>query len=112
MNENITTIGEMIESLGKNNANLAKPVPVDGLAPMIFTCSFSDEKVDREEFAALPFGCPVDLIEFWSFSRSARLFEDREYGQWGLEFLSPRQAVEETNLLQSRREQDFLPGIS
>lgn len=32
---------------------------------------------------------PAELREFWSLAESARLFEDRLYGQWGLEIVTP-----------------------
>jgi hypothetical protein len=32
---------------------------------------------------------PADLIDLWSVSRCLRLFEDVEYGQWGLVLLEP-----------------------
>lgn len=28
---------------------------------------------------------PADLLRLWEHTRSARLFEDVDYGQWGLE---------------------------
>lgn len=33
---------------------------------------------------------PDDVAGLWSASRSARLFEDADYGQWGLVLLDPQ----------------------
>lgn len=42
-------------------------------------------------------GClPPQVAELWTATRSARLFEDTEYGQWGLEVLSPAAARDRT----------------
>jgi len=32
---------------------------------------------------------PAELIDLWSICRQARLFEDVDYGQWGLVLLDP-----------------------
>lgn len=37
---------------------------------------------------------PPGVAEMWTAMRSARLFEDVEYGQWGLELLSPEASFE------------------
>jgi hypothetical protein len=39
---------------------------------------------------------PSDGVELWAVSREARLFEDVEYGQWGLVLLSPSASATRT----------------
>jgi hypothetical protein len=74
--------------------------------PFRLACSFSKKKVDSkidERF-------PSKFREFWSLIESARLFEDQDYGQWGLEILSPENAESLTRLFQRERSKDYLEG--
>ncbi|HYM18416.1 MAG TPA: SMI1/KNR4 family protein [Micropepsaceae bacterium] len=48
-----------------------------------------------------------DLREFWSVARSADLFKDEKFGQWGLKILSPEQAKLETEKQIRERPLDF-----
>ena len=50
------------------------------------------------------------LAEFWRNSDGARLFEDREYGQWGLVLLSPSLAAERSRQLQDERPREYREG--
>ena len=38
-----------------------------------------------EDYETLSYECPNDLKQFWDETLTARIYEDREYGQWGLE---------------------------
>jgi len=53
---------------------------------------------------------PEPLQEFWTVASGARLFEDSDYGQWGLVLLSPDAAAQRTNELLSERENQWRPG--
>lgn len=68
-------------------------------------CSFSDGVAEQ-----LPSGLPPDLTEFWRTCESARLFEDRKYGQWGLVLLSPQESTEYSDVFRKRRVRDCLSG--
>lgn len=68
-------------------------------------CSFADRGVEQ-----LPSGLPPDLSEFWHTCGSARLFEDRKYGQWGLVLLNPQESTERSTAFQERRARDFMSG--
>jgi hypothetical protein len=46
------------------------------------------------------------VVEFWEACRSARLFVDVDYGQWGLHFLSPSASAARTHSL---RPDEFKP---
>jgi len=50
---------------------------------------------------------PDDVRAFWLIARSASLFKDQQYGQWGIEILDPQGAIEETNRQILSRPQDF-----
>jgi hypothetical protein len=45
---------------------------------------------------------PLDVLEFWSECRGARLFEDLDHGQWGLVLLDPSTSARRT--AQERRD--------
>jgi hypothetical protein len=53
---------------------------------------------------------PTDLIEVWLHIRSARLFLDNTYGQWGLELLDPQEVILETEQLRATRARDVEQG--
>jgi hypothetical protein len=39
---------------------------------------------------------PQELVEVWSVSRESRLFEDVDYGQWGLLLYTPKASADKT----------------
>lgn len=63
-------------------------------------------ELDRAGFIA---SAAAELRELWSVSREAWLFEDREYGQWGLHLLSPAAAAARTASLRAERPEDIRP---
>jgi hypothetical protein len=50
------------------------------------------------------------LAEFWLFASSAKLFEDVDYGQWGLVLFGPDQAAIETRKFRDDRKNDCVAG--
>ena len=71
----------------------------DGLddRPFKLACSLSRPATDEETQSAWPTGrLPTELVQAWSVSRESRLFEDVDYGQWGLVLLSPTTSAERT----------------
>lgn len=108
--EEIMAIRDSIELMKRENGRLADPVTMKGMSPMIFACSFSEKAASTEEVETLSCECPDDLREFWEVSQTARLFEDTEYGQWGLEIFGPKQSAEITDRCRSERQLDFIAG--
>jgi len=53
---------------------------------------------------------PLDLEEFWTACGGARLFEDRQYGQWGLVLLDPLNSTKATSEFRRSRQRDFVTG--
>jgi hypothetical protein len=83
--------------------------PRDGLGdnPFRLACSFDEPASEAEVVSAWPsIEVPSELMQMWSTSRQSRLFEDVDYGQWGLILLSPTAAAERTAAEQARR-----PGV-
>lgn len=104
------TVHEIIKMVKERGASLAAPVEVEGMPPMTFECSISDQAASQTDLSALPFECPEELRLFWMEVSTARLFEDTEYGQWGLEILEPTRAVEVTERFRKERQQDSKYG--
>ncbi len=50
---------------------------------------------------------PADASQLWLAARSSRLFEDIDYGQWGLVLLDPQASRERTDTELSARPADF-----
>jgi len=50
---------------------------------------------------------PSDLLQLWQEAGELRLFEDREYGQWGLIIWPPRMALEKTAAERTDRPDQF-----
>jgi len=49
---------------------------------------------------------PDDAVELWAVCRSARLYADTAYGQWGLVLLSPAASAARTALERAARPED------
>lgn len=61
---------------------------------------------DPDEFHQ---GAPIgELRELWAACRDARLFEDQEYGQWGVALLDPISSKERTTKERLARPREFL----
>jgi len=84
--------------------------PRDGVGdnPFKLACSL-EEGATKEEVAEAwsDVTLPAELVEFWTHSRTARLFEDVDYGQWGLKVLSPAESAARTASERSDRPTDF-----
>jgi hypothetical protein len=80
--------------------------PRDGLgsSPFKLACSFDEPASEAEVASAWPgIELPAELMRAWLTSRQSRLFEDVDYGQWGLVLLSPTAAAERTATERARR---------
>lgn len=104
------TIAEMIELMKREGPRLAEPVPVEGMSDMTFDCSFAATGVCELIASELIPSFPCDLVEFWRIACSAKLFEDKSYGQWGLEILDPNSAILATEKLRDQRFRGYVPG--
>jgi hypothetical protein len=73
-------------------------------------CTFSDPdqnlNVEIEPLKDLP----DQLLKFWKIAPQAKLFEDADFGQWGLEILSPRESFLTTQIEKDCRPIDYVSG--
>lgn len=86
--------------------------PRDGLGgnPFKLGCSLSEPASVAEIDSCWTGGVPDEPRHLWSTSRNSRLFEDVEYGQWGLVLLSPEDAATRTAEFRSARPDDAARG--
>jgi hypothetical protein len=85
--------------------------PRDGLGdnPFKLGCSLAATATDGEIRSAWPVAPPSELVRAWSVSRESRLFEDVDYGQWGLVLLSPAASAKRTADQRALRPADYGP---
>lgn len=104
------TIKEIIQLIRDEGSTLAKPVEVAGMSPMTFACTLSNQPALKSELSMLSFDYPNDLQSFWKEAATAQLFVDQNYGQWGLEILSPMKSMEATACFCEERQSDSRLG--
>ena len=106
------TIEQSIHWIKTEGSRLAEPIPMHctAMPPMRFMCSWSDEGASAAELAEFPYRIPSDLRDFWMLMRTALLFEDVEYGQWGLEIVDPSRALQLTEQYRTSRDRDADDG--
>jgi len=104
------SVQDLIRLIKLEGSALANPVPIEGMPPMTFSSAFAVRGASPDEISALPCECPPPLREFWELVRSARLFEDQTYGQWGLEIFSPGEAATATTASRTARPSEFTDG--
>lgn len=79
--------------------------------PFRLICSVSDPATEAEVAAAWPAGnLPHELMDLWRIVRTARLFEDADYGQWGLVLLAPQASARRTATELRERPEDLQSG--
>jgi len=75
------------------------------LVPLV--CSLAPRGVDAPTFHRLPIVVPDGIREFWRVTKTAALFKDEKYGQWGVEVLDPESALIKTQEQLRNRPRDF-----
>jgi len=76
--------------------------------PFRLVSTFGEPATEHEVNAAWPQNqLPRSVVELWRNCREARLFEDQDYGQWGLIMLSPDTSARRTAQEQGERASDY-----
>jgi hypothetical protein len=103
-----TSIRDILERLERDWATPRPVLHPGSKTPALLQCSV--ERVAGVEPA--PGAAPLvgDLAELRRHARSARLFVDSRYGQWGLVLLSPERSREATEAFRTRRARDHREG--
>jgi hypothetical protein len=87
-----------------------QPTPVDrqGNNPFRLRSSLSEPASTGEVEAAWKGAeLPKEVAHLWATCRAARLFEDIDYGQWGLAILDAASSSERTRQERARRSSEF-----
>jgi hypothetical protein len=71
---------------------------------------FEPPRPDELEALASRYDLPPDVMALWTAVGSGRLFEDGQFGQWGLSILTPAAAESEMATLRRTRPDDVLQG--
>jgi hypothetical protein len=84
--------------------------PPGGDNPFMLSCraapGLGAEEIGRTAPAASGF---EELRVLWRTTEEAWLFEDTEYGQWGLHLMRPADCINRTSTERSMRPEDFRP---
>lgn len=84
--------------------------PRAGTGPFRLACTLDPPASRSEIVAAWPGrNLPDELVTLWLICRRARLFEDIDYGQWGLAILSPEESAARTAAEHTARPDDHAP---
>jgi hypothetical protein len=102
----MSNVGEIIGLLREQWGRPREAIHRGQKCPFLLACSFAPESADA--LGLLPLKIPADVREFWMTARTAVLFKDQQYGQWGVEVLEPAQALSETSRQAAARPQDFV----
>ena len=82
--------------------------------PFKLLCSFDTSPAPESDMLCVgeEFGVelPAEVVQFWRKHQAASLFKDVAYGQWGLEILSPADAIIESRSFLEERRNDVLDG--
>lgn len=103
-------IGELVEILRRDWATPRRVEHRGEPCPFPLACSFTSPAVELGGLKEREREIPKELIELWQSTESARLFEDTQFGQWGLELLSPTRAAETTRSELTKRPRDYSQG--
>jgi len=89
-------------------ARWQQPARPSAQAPLRLRCTLDEPATSAEvERFWADRQLPSGLLEAWSVCREARLFEDADYGQWGLHLLAPSASATRTEEELAQRPEDY-----
>ena len=103
-------IRELVETLRIQWAAPRQAIHRGEPCPFSLKCSFAEPASGLGPLERTRDQLPSEIMEFWQICSSARLFEDTEFGQWGLEVLSPEGAAALTSSETNKRPSDYIGG--
>lgn len=103
---------ESLVSRLKDEWTVPRPATHHGTrVPVPLRCSFASPAREGDlALVAAQFITPASVLEFWQISDGARLYEDEQYGQWGLLLFSATDALAKTAEFAAQRPRDFKQG--
>ena len=85
----MSRIEELLQELRREWSQPREAVHRGEPSPFPLACSFEPPVLNEVEIESLPVRVSRDLRDFWRVAQRAELFKDQQYGQWGIEVLSP-----------------------
>ena len=104
----MTKTSKLIDKLRRDWSDPREAVHGDSTCPFVLHCEF-EGPASSEEIEAMK-NAPKSVINFWAQARSATLFKDGQYGQWGLRILDPLASLKQTRRYDQERVEDAVPG--
>lgn len=99
-------VEDIVASLRREWSEPRQAVHFGEPVPFLLSCSFARGPASLPLDATLP----LDLRDLWATITSATLFEDAEFGQWGLALLSPQDSRSTTEMLKADRPREYRDG--
>jgi hypothetical protein len=99
-------ISETLKSLCQNWSVAQPGIHRGQVTQFRFRCTMEPSGPSLESDTVLP----SDVRDFWNTASGARLFEDVDYGQWGLVLLSTGESASATARFRQERSRDTIPG--
>lgn len=93
---------ESISVVDSPDVSIAMPMHSQVLPPQPW-----DKKAFKEKLGII---LPLSITHLWDQTSGLRLFEDVNYGQWGLILWSANQVITEQEKRIAQRKEDFRPG--
>ncbi len=103
----MSRVVELLQVLRRDWSHSRVAIHRGAPSPFPLKCSFGPPLPSEAYVESLPVRASRDLFDFWGVAQSAELFKDQLYGQWGIEILSPSDAVVETRRQLRERASDF-----
>jgi hypothetical protein len=103
----MSRVVELLQELRREWSQPREAIHRGEPSPFPLACSFGPPISDEAEIESLPVRVSRDLRDIWHVAQRAELFKDKQYGQWGIEILSPTDAAVETERQRRERARDF-----
>ena len=108
------SIGRLLARVRAGGSAPCHYVPEGEATPLALACQIEDPAAadwrPSEVEGAVGGVLPSDLRELWKLTGGLRLFEDRQYGQWGLVLWAPEFALRRTAQETDKRPEEFRGG--
>lgn len=80
------------------------------LSAFRYICEFAEDGETNVEKYLPGISIPIELSKFWDLTKSATLFKDADYGQWGLRILKSESVAIHTQEYFDQRKDETLIG--
>lgn len=106
----MSRVSELVQQLGHEWAEPREAIHRGERSPFLLACTFDPLSAGGADVESLSVPLANGIRDFWAVAQRADLFKDQQYGQWGIEILSPIDAAAETRRQLRERPHDFQPS--